>query len=457
MKKITLLFFVFVINTITAQSLVGTWKMSPQAGALGVGPGLGDTSWWSNGIGDVTTRACYFDDEFIFNSNGTFTQTFGTQTWLETWQGVAADGCGTPIAPHNGSNAATWSVNTVDNTITISGTGAFLGLSKVCNGSELSPTNTAVPASRTYKITSITSALVTLDISIGAGWWRFVLAKQGVTPTCTDGIQNGDETGVDCGGSCTACLTQIDLPVTFEGTTTDYTVVDFGGNASTKVADPENPANTVIKSIKTAGAETWAGTTIGTPLGFTTAIPFATSSTKMYVRVHSAEAGIPVRLKVENPTNATQSVETQTNTTTTGWQTLEFDFANQAPGTAALNIAYPFKKASIFFNFGTSGATAGEKTFYFDNVSFASPLSLYDADFNNAFSLYPNPATTTLNIETLEKVTSLAIYNLLGQVILEKSIQNDVKNIDIASLNSGTYFVKIVTDSKQVMKKFIKK
>lgn len=26
-----------------------------------------------------------------------------------------------------------------------------------------------------------------------------------VTPTCTDGIKNGDETGVDCGGSCTAC------------------------------------------------------------------------------------------------------------------------------------------------------------------------------------------------------------------------------------------------------------
>ncbi len=26
-----------------------------------------------------------------------------------------------------------------------------------------------------------------------------------VTPTCTDGIQNGDETGVDCGGSCDPC------------------------------------------------------------------------------------------------------------------------------------------------------------------------------------------------------------------------------------------------------------
>ncbi|KKP67659.1 MAG: hypothetical protein UR66_C0012G0023 [Candidatus Moranbacteria bacterium GW2011_GWE1_35_17] len=28
-------------------------------------------------------------------------------------------------------------------------------------------------------------------------------------PTCSDSIQNGDETGVDCGGSCTACITVI--------------------------------------------------------------------------------------------------------------------------------------------------------------------------------------------------------------------------------------------------------
>ncbi len=31
------------------------------------------------------------------------------------------------------------------------------------------------------------------------------------TPTCTDGIQNGDETGVDCGGSCEPC----NVPVTY--------------------------------------------------------------------------------------------------------------------------------------------------------------------------------------------------------------------------------------------------
>ncbi|MBK8636590.1 MAG: hypothetical protein IPN72_24835 [Saprospiraceae bacterium] len=32
-------------------------------------------------------------------------------------------------------------------------------------------------------------------------------------PTCTDGIQNGNETGVDCGGNCTPCQNVCDTVV----------------------------------------------------------------------------------------------------------------------------------------------------------------------------------------------------------------------------------------------------
>ena len=32
----------------------------------------------------------------------------------------------------------------------------------------------------------------------------------GSDPTCDDGIQNGDETGVDCGGECAACVTSVE-------------------------------------------------------------------------------------------------------------------------------------------------------------------------------------------------------------------------------------------------------
>lgn len=34
--------------------------------------------------------------------------------------------------------------------------------------------------------------------------------KDTTTATCTDGIQNQDETGIDCGGVCTACGTCTD-------------------------------------------------------------------------------------------------------------------------------------------------------------------------------------------------------------------------------------------------------
>lgn len=48
-----------------------------------------------------------------------------------------------------------------------------------------------------------------------------------VTPTCDDGLMNGDETGVDCGGTCTPCDDAMQ-PMTPDFTGT-YAQVDFMG------------------------------------------------------------------------------------------------------------------------------------------------------------------------------------------------------------------------------------
>jgi len=168
---------------------------------------------------------------------------------------------------------------------------------------------------------------------------------------------------------------QIDLPVDFEGTTVDYTLTDFGENSSSLVEDPTNASNTVAKVIKTSAAATWAGTTIGTDLGFATNIPITLTNSKMTVRVWSPTAGTPIRLKIEDANDNSHTCETETNTTVAaGWETLEFDFVNQATGTESLSVGlsngWVYNKASIFFNFGTDGATAGEQTYYFDDVLF---------------------------------------------------------------------------------------
>ncbi|MEI6434306.1 MAG: T9SS type A sorting domain-containing protein [Bacteroidota bacterium] len=163
----------------------------------------------------------------------------------------------------------------------------------------------------------------------------------------------------------------VDLPVTFDNPIVNYNLVDFGGNVSSIVNDPVVPTNKVCKVIKSATAELWAGTTIGGAAGLATPIPFALGATIMTMRVYSPNAGIPVRMKVEDPNDAGKSVETEALTTmANGWETLEFNFANQASGTAPINFTYTYKKLSVFFNFGTTGAIAGEKTYYCDDIAF---------------------------------------------------------------------------------------
>jgi len=170
---------------------------------------------------------------------------------------------------------------------------------------------------------------------------------------------------------------QIDLPVDFESATVDYTLTDFGGNQSSLIVDPNDASNMIVKTIKGVDAATWAGTTIGTDAGFATNIPITLTNSKMTVRVWSPAAGTPIRLKIEDANDNTHTCETETNTTVaSGWEIMVFDFANEAPGTAklsdGLNNGWVYNKASIFFNFGTDGATAGEQTYYFDDVLFGN-------------------------------------------------------------------------------------
>ena len=154
----------------------GTWRLAPEAGALGVGPELDNISWWSNTTDDVATRACLFDDEYVFNADGSFQNVLGADTWIEGWQGAAGEECGTPVAPHDGTATATYVYSGA--TVTINGVGAYLGLAKAMNGGELASPGDA-PDSITYMAAlSEDGNTLELDIEItGGGHWSFKLVK----------------------------------------------------------------------------------------------------------------------------------------------------------------------------------------------------------------------------------------------------------------------------------------
>ena len=185
LKLEKLIFLLTLFNFLVAQDspFVGTWKLAPSAGAMKVGPGIDDGGWWSNSGADVETRACLFDDEYVFHEDGTFENILGNETWLETWQGVSSDECGAPVAPHDGSNPATWYYDEGAQTITLSGVGSFLGLPKAINGDELSTCGCDVPETRTYNILSTANGVMAIYIQSaggGSGYWTFRFAQDGV-------------------------------------------------------------------------------------------------------------------------------------------------------------------------------------------------------------------------------------------------------------------------------------
>ena len=66
-------------------------------------------------------------------------------------------------------------------------------------------------------------------------------------------------------------------------------------------------------------------------------------------------------------------------------------------------------------------------------------------EVNAEFKLFPNPASSevTLDFTKLDQVTGIEILNALGQVVLLEAVSSQVTTLDISSLPSGNYFVRV--------------
>jgi len=248
-------------------------------------------------------------------------------------------------------------------------------------------------------------------------------------------------------------LSQMDLPVTFEDPDVYYVLTDFGGNGPSTIL--ETVDGNYARVEKNNGAETWAGVTIGTGAGFLNDIPINISNTKMFVHVYVSgveQTGIPIRLKIENSQDPTQSVETDTFTTVyNDWEIMEFDFLNESEGTQELNTDFIFDKASIFFNFGSSGTQS--IVYFFDNVSFGSPLSNYENTFLS-YRIYPNPFIETINIFGIEGDEIIIINDVLGKEIFRGV---GIEKINSSDFQKGMYFLTVTKNSLSSTFKILKK
>ncbi len=76
------------------------------------------------------------------------------------------------------------------------------------------------------------------------------------------------------------------------------------------------------------------------------------------------------------------------------------------------------------------------------------------------FAMYPNPTNSELNIVLPSNITiaKIEIYDTLGKVAFSKNINEVFNNLDVSTLHTGLYLIKVITDDNTYgVKQFIKK
>ena len=73
----------------------------------------------------------------------------------------------------------------------------------------------------------------------------------------------------------------------------------------------------------------------------------------------------------------------------------------------------------------------------------------------NSFKVYPNPASSEINIQTDLNIDKLELYDFLGKFILKET--NSTKSIKLNNLKPGMYLLNIYSDDFRTVKKIIVK
>lgn len=116
----------------------------------------------------------------------------------------------------------------------------------------------------------------------------------------------------------------------------------------------------------------------------------------------------------------------------------------------------------------SSGGTATSVTTDFDCATRNASTPTIGADENvflptnnfndlTGFKAYPNPTSGVLTIEYTSELSLVKVFNMLGQEVMLKKLNETSVEINLSDLNAGTYLVKIEADNASKIVKVIKR
>lgn len=227
-------------------------------------------------------------------------------------------------------------------------------------------------------------------------------------------------------------------------------------NGILTVNPPPAPAN---DECSTATALTVGGTyaaqlTDGTTVG-------ATDSTQADPTTCFGFSGGDVWYSVVVPASGSLTIETGDSTTgETGLDTVITIYSGDCAvltqvdcdDDGAATGAYSFKSLTGL----TPGSTLYIRVYEYNNDDAGGfAISAYDASLSNGsfdntnFTYYPNPVKNVLNLSYNQEISSVEVFNMVGQKVSSNNLNATLGQVDMSQLPNGVYLVKVATANNQ--------
>ena len=130
---------------------------------------------------------------------------------------------------------------------------------------------------------------------------------------------------------------------------------------------------------------------------------------------------------------------------------------NTAQGSGSFSIKRRYGSPTVLKNFPPD---FGAQIFH--QFSVGNYMNEKSLNYSENLKIYPNPSNSDINIETgiiTSKVIEVSLFNLVGTKVYEKSFHNASQNrikINISTLPSGMYLLRLSSDDETVTRKIIK-
>lgn len=280
------------------------------------------------------------------------------------------------------------------------------------------------------------------------------------TPTCNDGVQNGDETGIDCGGSCDPCNTGGSGQISASYFETGWDGWQDGGSDCYRyMGERSYEGNYSIRIRDNSGA----GSSMTSPSLDLTGNSSVTVD--FYFYPNSMESGEDFWLRYNDGT---------------GWVTVATwtsgsDFSNNSfySSSVTLNSGQYNLTNGAQFRFQCDASSNADRV-YIDQVVISGSgastrqaeitttqlhalenAKLIDSDLD--IHLSPNPTSAELYLAAEEAIEELKIYSVTGQQVMQVAgLKDQETTVNVSSLTSGVYFISIKTAEEITTQKFIK-